>query len=75
MGYLYKAVGTIVFMLSEYCDDVTATTYAELENINILLILAGLLIFIEIVQVKYLNVVKLLLAFVSECFKLMRMRG
>lgn len=35
--------------------DKSGANYAGLENINILLMLAGLLSFIEIFQVKYLN--------------------
>ena len=35
--------------------DKSGTNYASLENINLLLMLAGIISFIEIVQIKYLN--------------------
>ena len=35
--------------------DKSGANYAGLENINILLMLAGLISFVEILQVKYLN--------------------
>jgi putative transposase len=65
---LYRAVDkfgdTIDFMLSEHRDEAAATVffkqaiganYAGLENMNRLLMLAGLISFVEILQVNYLN--------------------
>ncbi len=68
--YLYRAIDqyghTVDFMLSKQRDkvnglpnkgviDKSGANNAGLDNINILLFLAGLLCFIDILQVKYLN--------------------
>ena len=52
--YLYRAVNkfgdTIDFMLTGHCDE-AAPTMLDLKNINMLLMLAGFLSFVEIGQV------------------------
>jgi putative transposase len=66
--YLYRAFDkfgdTVDFVLSEPRDERAATAffkqaiganYAGLKNIKILLMLAGLISFVEILRVKYLN--------------------
>ena len=59
----YEAAATVFFKQAIVANgfpkkvvmDKSGANYAGLENINILLMLAGLLSFIEICQVKYLN--------------------
>ena len=53
-AFFKQAIDTNGF-LNKVVMDISGANYAGLENINRLLMLAGLISFVEILQVKYLN--------------------